>query len=141
MSTQEPVIELSTEESWQRLRSAELGRVVTHVRDTVDIFPVNFVVDGDAVVFRTAEGSKLLELTINEDVLFEADGHNDAEAWSVIVRGHARRLELSAEIEAADALALRPWAPTMKRNYVRIEADEITGRWFPRTEEPDHNQP
>ena len=33
------------------------------------------------------------------------------------------------------------WVPTLKRNYVRIVADEITGRSFQRTEEPDHTTP
>ena len=135
------VHDLTEDQSWALLRDADIGRIVTHVRDVIDIFPVNYVVDDRSLVFRTAEGSKLVELTIDDAVLFESDGHSDDAAWSVVVRGHARRLETSAEIEAADALELRPWVPTMKRNDVRIEPDRITGRWFRRSEEPDHNLP
>ena len=44
------------------------------------IFPVNFVVQHRTVLFRTAEGTKLVSAAINNRVLFEADDHNVAEA-------------------------------------------------------------
>ncbi|MDT9120857.1 pyridoxamine 5'-phosphate oxidase family protein, partial [Escherichia coli] len=54
---------LTDEECFARLAGHELGRLVTHAGDVLDIFPVNYTLDGRAVVFRTAEGSKLTELT------------------------------------------------------------------------------
>jgi len=39
------------------------------------------------VLFRTAEGTKLVSAAINNQVLLEADEHNVAEGWSVIVQG------------------------------------------------------
>ena len=123
MTTENPVVRLSEEECWQRLRGSELGRLVTRVGDVIDIFPINYVVDGTSIVFRTAEGSKLVELTVNDEVLFEVDEHTDADAWSVIVRGSAHVLDTLAEREAADGLGLRPWVPT--------------GRAFRRTGEPE----
>ena len=54
---------LDEHECWEHLTSHQLGRLVTHVGDVLDIFPVNYVLDGRSLVFRTAEGSKLLELT------------------------------------------------------------------------------
>lgn len=128
---------LSDEECWDRLGQQQLGRVVSHVGDVIDIFPVNYVLDGQSVVFRTAEGSKLTELTINDQVLFEADHYTEEKAWSVVVRGHARRLDTTADVEAADELPLRPWIPTLKYNYVRIGAVSLSGREFRRGEEPD----
>ena len=120
-----------------KLAEQELGRLVTHVGDVLDIYPVNYVVDGGEIVFRTAEGSKLFELTVNDEVLFEVDDHTDEDAWSVIVRGRARRLETSAEVAAADALPLHPWIPTLKYNYVRIRPHVLTGRAFRRGQEPE----
>ena len=137
MSTEDPVVRLSEEECWQRLRGSELGRLVTRVGDVIDIFPINYVVDGTSIVFRTAEGSKLVELTVNDEVLFEVDEHTDADAWSVIVRGSAHVLETLAEREAADGLGLQPWVPTLKYNYVRISPSSLTGRAFRRTGEPE----
>lgn len=136
-----PVYALTPDESWQRLRSQEVGRLVTHVGDVIEVFPVNYVVDGASVLFRTAEGSKFAELTINDNVVFEVDDSTAADAWSVVLRGPARALVGSDEITAADALPLRPWVPTLKRNYVRIVPDQMTGRFFERTPEPDHTEP
>ena len=132
-----PVEALTDEQSWDRLAQQELGRLVTRVGDVLDIFPVNFVVDDRTIVFRTAPGSKLFELTVNDEVLFEVDDYSAADAWSVIVRGHARRLTSAEEIAAADALPLRPWIPTLKYHFVRIEATSLSGRSFLRGEEPD----
>lgn len=132
-----PLEPLSDEDCWQRLGGQELGRLVTHVGDVLDIFPVNYVLDGRAIVFRTAEGSKLFELTVNDEVLFEVDDHTEDDAWSVVVRGHARRLETSDEVEHADGLGLRPWVPTLKYNYVRIEPTTVSGRAFRRGPEPE----
>ena len=86
---------------------------------------------------RTAQGSKLFELTVNDEVLFEVDGHDDAHAWSVVVRGRAHALGTSAEVERADAAGLRPWIPTLKHVYVRIVPESLSGRSFDRGPEPD----
>jgi nitroimidazol reductase NimA-like FMN-containing flavoprotein (pyridoxamine 5'-phosphate oxidase superfamily) len=137
MSTEDPVVRLSEDECWQRLEGPEIGRLVTHVGKVIDIFPINYVVDGRSLIFRTAEGSKLVELTVNDEVIFEVDDHTDADAWSVIVRGTAHALETLAEREAADRLGLNPWVPTLKYNYVRITPTTLSGRAFQRTPEPE----
>jgi len=132
-----PLHVLSDEECREKLAGQELGRLVTHVGDVLDIFPVNYVLDRDRIVFRTAEGSKLFELTVNDEVLFEVDDHTDSDAWSVVVRGHAHRLDTSEEVAEADLLPLHPWLPTLKYNYVRIEPTSISGREFHRGSEPE----
>ena len=137
----DPVVILSEQESREKLASPELGRIVTHVGDVVDLFPVNYALDEGGILFRTAPGSKLLELTVNADVLFEVDDHSDTEAWSVIVRGRAEALESDADIQRADAAGLRPWIPTLKRVYVRITPSSISGRAFHRTPEPEREGP
>ena len=134
---QSPVTALTDEQCWERLEQQELGRLVTHVGDILDIFPVNYVLDGAGILFRTGQGSKLLELTINDEVIFEVDDHTETEAWSVIVRGRAHPLETSADVERADGLGLKPWIPTLKYIYVRVEPKSMTGRAFNRGPEPD----
>lgn len=135
--TADPVVRLTDEQCWERLRTQELGRLVTRVGDVIDIFPVNYVVDGESVLFRSAQGSKLFELTVRDEVLFEVDDHTDDGAWSVIVRGRAHALDTSAEVERADGLGLKPWIPTLKYTYVRVSADSLSGRAFERAPEPD----
>lgn len=132
----DPVETLDAAQCWARLGAQELGRIITHVGDVIEVFPINYVVDGQTLLFRTAEGTKLFSLIVNDDVTFEVDDHTDADAWSVIVRGTARVLESDAEVQHADSLPLRPWIPTLKHTYVRIMPHQITGRAFRREEEP-----
>ena len=132
-----PVTLLSDRECWDRLSEQQLGRLVTRVGDVLDVFPVNYTVDRETRVFRTAEGSKLTEVTINDEVLFEVDEYTATDAWSVVVRGTAHRLDTPDEVAAADLLPLEPWIPTVKYNYVRIVAASLSGREFVRGEEPD----
>ena len=133
----DPVTVLADDESWARLRSHSVGRVVTRVGDVIDIFPINYVVDGQSLVLRTAEGTKLAEMVISSEVLFEVDHVDDRVAWSVVVRGSARRLETEADIAAAERLTLQPLVPTVKRNFVRIAATSISGREFVLGPEPE----
>ncbi|MDO5739026.1 MAG: pyridoxamine 5'-phosphate oxidase family protein [Ornithinimicrobium sp.] len=123
---------LSTQECWSRLAQEEFGRLGYHLADEVHIAPVNYAVDGQRLVFRTAEGSKLLGVVMNDDVAFEVDRvlEEEERAWSVLVRGRASLLEGDAALDV-DNLRLRPWVSTNKFNVVSIAVDEISGRDYP----------
>lgn len=136
-SSDAPVSELTESESWDLLGSVSLGRLVTTVNGWTEIFPVNFVVQKNTLLFRTAEGTKLLTAALNEYVIFEADDHNVAEGWSVIVRGKARLLSTSAEVAEAERAGLYPWVATQKDRFVRIVPKTMTGRRFVFGPEPD----
>ena len=131
------VDEFTTEECWTRLGENEVGRLAVAAAGQVDIFPINYYADGKSILFRTAEGTKLLELTISGHVAFEIDGYSDTEAWSIVVKGAAHAVESQNEILAADSLPLRPWIPTLKYTYVRITPAEISSRHFVRAPEPE----
>ncbi|GJF09648.1 hypothetical protein NGTWS0302_14160 [Mycolicibacterium cyprinidarum] len=132
-----PVTELTEAESWNLLSAVSLGRLVTTVSGWTEIFPVNFVVQRRTLLFRTAEGTKLLTSVLNEHVLFEADDHNIVEGWSVVVRGTAHLLSTSDEIDDARRAGLYPWIATQKLRFVRITPDTLTGRRFIFGPEPD----
>lgn len=121
---------LPVSECWDLLTSLTLGRLVTSVDGQPDIFPVNYVVQRHTVLFRTAEGTKLVSTAINNRVLFEVDDHNVAEGWSVIVRGTARSLHTFEELEDAEKAHVLPWTTSEKSHYVRIIPEAITGRRF-----------
>ncbi len=140
MSENTDVIQnLSDEESLELLATKTFGRLVVRRKDDMDLFPLNYLVHEGEIYFRTAEGSKLFSLTLNNDVLFEADNvdGDSQEAWSVVVKGTARTLTSNAEIEAADQLPLKPWLPTLKYNYVVVSPNEISGRKFHLGDEPE----
>ncbi|MFC6287152.1 pyridoxamine 5'-phosphate oxidase family protein [Nocardioides sp. GCM10027113] len=126
---EEPFAELTEDECWEQLRGCELGRLAFHLADEVHITPVNYVVDKDTLLFRTAEGSKLLALVMNSDVAFEIDGVDGETATSVIVRGRAELLD-EHSAHRADDLPLRPWVANPKYNVVEITPTEISGRRF-----------
>lgn len=136
-TSESPVTELTEAQSWERLTGVSLGRLVTTVGGWTEIFPVNFVVQGKTLLFRTAEGTKLLTAVLNEHVVFEADDHNVVEGWSVVVRGKARLLSGSAEIAEANQAGLYPWVATRKSRFVRITPETLTGRRFLFGPEPD----
>jgi uncharacterized protein len=130
MSEHSPVTVLPEETCWQMLRDEEFGRLAFHLADEVHLVPINFALDARRrIVFRTAEGSKLLGLTMDADVAFEIDHVDDDTATSVVVRGRARQLE-GHEADETDQLRLRAWVDTVKFNTIAVEVDEITGRRF-----------
>ncbi|WP_066898914.1 pyridoxamine 5'-phosphate oxidase family protein [Mycolicibacterium houstonense] len=126
----EPVAILSERESWDLLDGVALGRLVTAVDDEAHVFPVNFVVQNRTILFRTAAGTKLISAAINNQVVFEADDHNSAEGWSVIVRGIARTVRTDEELDEAERAQLLPWTATTKTHYVRVSPVRVTGRRF-----------
>jgi nitroimidazol reductase NimA-like FMN-containing flavoprotein (pyridoxamine 5'-phosphate oxidase superfamily) len=133
----DPVRLLSSEECWELLLSASFGRLAASVADDIEIFPLNFVAADRKLLFRTAEGTKLLALTVNNRVALETDDIGRSDAWSVVVKGRARVLDTRAEIDAADALPLRPLVPTLKYIWVEIVPTEVTGRRFNLEPEPE----
>lgn len=126
------VTPLENERVWALLAANPMGRLAVAAGGEVDIFPINYVVDAGTLVFRTAPGTKLVELTINSTVALEIDGYSETEAWSVVVKGRATRIESRAEIEAVERLGLTPWVSTYKDVLVRITPTEATGRRFMR---------
>jgi uncharacterized protein len=135
--TTEPVTVLSDDESWDLISAVHLGRLVTVIDGHAEIFPVNFVVQRRTVLFRTAEGTKLFGTVMNNQVLFEADDHDVAGGWSIIVRGSAEVLFGADDIQDAERAGLYPWIATRKLRFVRITPGQITGRRFVFGPEPE----
>lgn len=123
------VIELVQDRCWAALRAEEFGRLAYRLGDEINLVPVNYAVDGDTLLFRTAEGSKLLGIVMHPDVVFEIDAYGEDSAQSVVVRGKARLLE-EDEAHRADTSGLRSWLPTLKYNVIEIRPVEVTGRRF-----------
>lgn len=126
----DPSTILSEHECWELLSKSALGRIVTSVDGQIEIFPVNFVVQHRTVLFRTAEGTKLVSAAINKQVVFEADDHNVTEGWSVIVKGTARILHDDDELDEAERAQLLPWTASAKEHFVRVKPSVITGRRY-----------
>lgn len=121
---------LSREQALALLASVPVARVGLSMNALPAVLPVNFVLDGDEIIIRTAEGSKLDAALGHAVVALEADefdpiGHV---GWSVLVRGTSRVLAMPGEIEHARSLSLRPWANEDSDRFVAISTDLVSGR-------------
>lgn len=132
-----PVIEnLTDDESWRLLSKDGVGRLATVTVDGVtgdvapDIFPINFHAFEQRILFRTAPGTKLIDLTTQPAVAFQTDGKRGRHRWSVVAHGTAHRMMFDGDIQESGILKLHTAIPTEKWNYVRIEVDTITGIRF-----------
>jgi uncharacterized protein len=113
------------------LKSVPVGRIGFVAAGEVVILPVNFLVDGQDVVFRTAAGSKLSAAEVGHYVGFEADSYDAAAGtgWSVVLNGLAEIVEDDEETARLDALGLSSWGGEDSRPvWVRIRPSSITGR-------------
>ena len=121
---------LDRDECMRLLGLAGIGRVAVVDGGQPMIFPVNYVVDSEQVLFRTGKGSKLESAVRHRPVVFEID-HSDPmyhTGWSVIVAGHAHEVTDPERLAAIDLLPLRPWAAGDKDHVVAIPTERVTGR-------------
>jgi len=138
---------MSPAQCWQMLASTPVGRVGVVHDSAPEIYPVNHVVDRHSIVFRTDPGNKLHGLMRSPAVCFEVDAIDPASAsgWSVLVKGRAVEVRDPNELERLADLHLRYWSLGPKQHWVRILADQVTGRrlWTrpPRTAESAPGDP
>jgi nitroimidazol reductase NimA-like FMN-containing flavoprotein (pyridoxamine 5'-phosphate oxidase superfamily) len=113
------------------LASEQVGRVAFSADGEIVVLPVNHVMDGHAVAFRSAVGSKLSAAVEESAVAFEVDGHDVATraGWSVLVNGKAEVVTDRADTARLERTGLAPWADGVDRPYwVRIRPVSVTGR-------------
>lgn len=124
-------LELLDEEQCRRLlASGEVGRVGVTIGALPAIFPVNYRVVDDAVVFLTSPGTKLEAATANAVLAFEVDdfGIADRTGWSVLVIGRSEVVDDDEVWARAREQGLEPFADGARRTMVRIAVELISGR-------------
>lgn len=120
------LVELSRVQCFVLLRTVEVGRVAVSRTDRAPlVVPVNFAVDGDAVVFRTGTGTKLEALSTGP-IAFEADGLDPfrGQGWSVLLEGRAH---VATHWEVGH-LEVTPWAGGRRDHWIRLVPTEVSGR-------------
>ena len=121
---------ISWEQCLELLAQEEVGRLAVIVGGHPHVFPVNYVLDGTDIVFRTADGTKL-DGSMRQSVAFEVDRLHSAthSGWSVVVHGVAQPVTtFSPDYKRRHPGALQPWAAGDKSRLVRITPLRITGR-------------
>lgn len=124
---------LTESECLALLRSCTLGRISFASGGEIEIFPVNYGIEGSIIVFRSGPGTKL-DAVPNTAVAFEVDGW-DAESgrgWSVVAKGRAEEITTNSgrSAEHLRLVHIQPAAPGDKWHWLAIQPSEIAGRRF-----------
>lgn len=111
------------------LARSSVGRLATAAGGTVEIFPVNYALDGEHVVFRSADGTKV-RLAQRAEVAFEIDEIDPATrtGWSVVVHGLVEEVPPILASAYAESLGVDPWAAGEKPHVLRIRPTVVSGR-------------
>jgi hypothetical protein len=123
---------LDAEECWRLLGQTGVGRLAVIMDGHSDVFPINFAVDNQALVFRASSGTKHRAIEADDVVAVEADSVS-AEfgmAWSVVVKGKA-----NVDGPAGPALdkigrALFPWQGVGQEHMIHVTPHSVTGSRF-----------
>ncbi|MDQ1568470.1 MAG: uncharacterized protein QOF96_3350 [Actinomycetota bacterium] len=122
---------LTRDECMRWLAATEVGRFVVVLHGEPCVFPVNYALDGEAIVFRTAPGAKL-EGVSRSMAAFQVDHlpPGSVKGWSVEVEGIAQEITSAdgpALHERIDALHVRSWASGDRSYFVRILPIAVRG--------------
>jgi nitroimidazol reductase NimA-like FMN-containing flavoprotein (pyridoxamine 5'-phosphate oxidase superfamily) len=120
---------LDREASLQLLAHATLGRIGVTERALPTILPVNFWFDGDRILLRTGEGTKLHAATTGTVVAFEVDDFDPIyhSGWSVVVTGQAMEITDPDELRALAHVPLPHWGPS-DGHMIAIDPAIVSGR-------------
>lgn len=125
-------LEVLDRETCQRLlRASEIGRLAVSIAGSPEIFPVNYRVENDSILIRTAPGTKL-DAVGRTQGCFEIDGVDRVRhtGWSVIAKGRLEELTPYDGDAWDDALEahIEPWAAGNKSHILCLHIDRLTGR-------------
>jgi uncharacterized protein len=124
-----PVKELAERECLELLASRVVGRVALVVAGEARVFPVNYLLDGGGIVFRTDEGTKLDAARTGAVGTFEVDDSDPLyhTGWSVMATGPLEAVTDPHELHRMQGLPVRAWGRT-GQHWVRMPITSITGR-------------
>jgi hypothetical protein len=121
------------------LRSRTFGRVGVTSGGLPVILPVRYYYEGDAITFRTGEGTKLRAARSGDVLAFQVDAFDTetCEGWSVLVLGRASVLTTEHEDAGLPTLDAASGEPMLdhpafdhpaRNHYVRLGCELVTGR-------------
>lgn len=120
---------IDEEQCLRLVRGESIGRLGFSARAMPVIFPINFVLIGRDVVFRTEPGQKLDAARLQAVACFEVDAYDGFShtGWSVLITGRLAVTE-GAALEQLGPLPLRAWAVTGACDVVTLRGELISGR-------------
>lgn len=121
---------LDRAECLRLLALATLGRVGFTSGALPAVLPVNFHLDGERIVVRTARGSRLDAALQDAVVAFEVDELDPMcrSGWSVSVTGVATEVSDPTELDAAHRALVVHWASVGAEAVLAISTELLSGR-------------
>ena len=119
------------------LAASELGRLAIANGGSPEIFPVNYAIVGDLIVFRSRPGAKV-QAARGSRAAFEIDGTDRLRrtGWSVVAKGRLELVEPHDRAwEQVSKVEVDPWAGERPLVLV-LHVDIITGRRVGSADDP-----
>ncbi|MCX4649953.1 pyridoxamine 5'-phosphate oxidase family protein [Streptomyces sp. NBC_01446] len=124
------LVTLSPEECRRLLSTHGIGRVAVFTPEGPAVVPVNYVVAGDDIAFRTS-GEALLIRAAGTEVAFEVDHIDDAmkQGWSVLAVGELTGVTDGESIRRLETTARSlPWAGGNRTHWMSVTPVRVSGR-------------
>lgn len=123
---------LTREECVELLAGCQVGRMVFTVGALPAVVPVAIALDGDAVVCRTASGSRLAHAADGQVLALQVDEVDvrTRSGWSVVATGVAGVVRDGPEARRIADL-VQPWVPGHDDVGIRLPMTVVSGRRLP----------
>ncbi|MGW1518595.1 helix-turn-helix domain-containing protein [Streptomyces sp. NPDC002287] len=124
------LVPLDEEECRMLLGTHGVGRIALFTPDGPAVLPVNYMVVGTTIVFRTA-AQALAARAAGTEIAFEIDKIDDvtADGWSVLAVGELQAVTAPDEIQHLTATARsHPWAGGPRTHWMKLAPVRLTGR-------------
>ena len=124
------LVELDRAECLELLAAKTVGRIAYATESGARILPVNYILVGNSVIFRTVPAGEIFHNAVNSNCAFEVDETDEffQQGWSVVAVGH---LQLATEDDFAQiryGKLPEPWAGGDRWMFVRLPCEQVSGR-------------
>lgn len=114
------------------ISSLDVGRLAWVEDEQVMVFPLNFALDGDDIIFRTPSRSLCDAVASGTCLTFQGDDVEPAlrSGWTVVASGPASEVTDPDERERLSRL-VSPWRRADDLHVIRLTISSATGRRLP----------
>lgn len=133
------LVTIPLSECVRHLESKEVARLAFAADGRIELYPINYIWDGEAIVFRTDPGGAIAAAAGGE-VVVEIDHVDDRSrtGWSLILRGVPELVDPEVQPGLSARLArlmFFPWSGGEKSQWLRLLPAPLTGRRIGRSDD------
>src|SRR6187200_1544451 len=124
------LVDLSRDECLELLGAMSVGRIAYTTDDGPRVQRVNYVLEGQSVVFRTVSDGEVYRHALETTCAFEIDEMDEfyQSGWSVLAVGGLQLLTEDEFARLQFGRIPKPWAAGPRGIFVRLPCVQLTGR-------------